>query len=148
MSMTKEDIEDIFSHYFVIEPPKHVIVLNKDAIKMDRDKIIFLKGFQPKDDPDIVFITPRGDDETAIHEAIHTMGFSELGARTLGRLFIMKYRILKLFPWISRRRRPVRYEETATCSKCSRFIEKNLLVVPPDGVLTHYELVTSGAPSR
>lgn len=142
-----EEIERILSEYYVISPPKHLMMLERPAVALTDGHLCFFKGLQPKWRNDVMLLTPQGDDETVVHETMHAnFGTEELITDRLGKLLVKKYRALERFPrlrdlWLGFRGRNVRYELCSGCELCADL--GNLMVRAPRGASPrHYVLKT------
>ena len=139
----RETIESVFSTYYVVDPPKNVVVLDKPVVSVDHSGQVatFFKGLQPKWRDDVIILSPQGDDETLVHEQIHAQYRArEFGANALGKLFIVKYRMLKQLRQ-QRKIRDVRYQRCNGCVLCDD-LSQLLLVTPPGSNAKHYKLVS------
>jgi hypothetical protein len=141
--LDKSTIEKVFSNYYVIDPPKNVIILDRPAVSVDFDRqtMIFFKGLQPKWRDDVIILTPQGDDETLVHEALHAQyRVGEPGANFFGKLLVKKYRLTERLPSF-RRMREVKYRECNDCELCIN-LQELLLTTPPNSDAKHYVLVS------
>lgn len=101
--ITREEIEKILSKYPFINPPSHIYVLDAPILVPQLKAIA--KGMYPGK-KDIIFLTPQADEETIIHEIIHTYGFGELITYPLAKILV---RFRNTFPPILKRN--IQYEE-------------------------------------
>ena len=97
--ITKQTIEEVFAKYYVIDPPKNILVLDKPAVSMHGQTLLsFYRGLQPKWRGDVIILSPQGNDETLIHETLHAQYFSsEPLANIGGKILVVKYRMAKRF---------------------------------------------------
>lgn len=139
----RETIEKVFSTYYIVDPPKNVVVLDKPVVAVDHNGQVttFFKGLQPKWRDDVIIVSPQGDDETLVHEQIHAQYRArEFGANALGKLFVIKYRMLQKLQR-QRKIRDVRYKLCNGCAMCDDLTQL-LLVTPPSSRSKHYKLVS------
>jgi len=131
MPLTKKEVQEIFNNYYVVDPPKHVFMLEKPTITFSKEgHFSFFKGLQPKWRRDVIILTPDADDETVIHEALHAnYETEEFITSRLGKLMVLKHRFLRKLNRGSLRKRDVRYIECKGCNLCSNL--KELLIHPP-----------------
>jgi len=102
--VTKSDIERTLSKYPFLNPPDHVYVLDAPILVPQLQAIA--KGMEVSGTRSI-FLTPLADEETVVHETIHTYGLGELATYPLAK--ILK-RFRQVFPPIVVKRK-VEYEE-------------------------------------
>lgn len=130
------EVESILSKYYVVQPPKHLLMLDRPAVGF-MDGLCFFKGLQPKWRRDIVIIAPQGDDETVLHEAVHAnFGFEEALTDKLGKILVLKHRVIESMPrlkqlWTTFRGRRIRYEPCPGCPICLNL--PAMLIRPPAG---------------
>lgn len=143
----KEDLERIFSRYYVVDPPKNVLVLDKPTVSLHGETIVAYRGLQPKWRGDVIIITPQGDEETVIHETLHAQFLvGEPLAHFGGKALVVKHRFLErgglladLFR-VRHRGRSVQYQRCFGCSLC-RDLTQLKLYSPKDSDPRHYRLV-------
>jgi len=141
--LTKTQVENVLNKYYVIEPPKHLLMFDRPAVGFYGDHIAFYKGLQPKWRGDVIIITPQGDDETVIHETLHAnYGASEPVANWGGKILVIKSRILDMFPnirdlFLMFRGRDVHYQRCYGCQLCNNLGEI-FIHVPPGAHPQHY----------
>jgi len=151
MSINKEMLESIFAKYYIIDPPKNVLVLDRPAATINRQgfgySAQFYKGLQPKWRGDLIIVTPQGDDETVIHETLHAQFCAEEPlANVGGKVLILKHRILERGGIVSKilkvrvKERTVNYQLCHGCSLC-RDLSQLKLYTPVGAQPTHYVLV-------
>ncbi len=137
-------LEKIFSRYYVVDPPKNIIVLDKPAVSVRGSSMSVFRGLAPKWRNDIIVITPQGNDETLLHEAFHAQfGAGESAARVVGKLLVVKTRFIDRSNFISSRfrGRTVNYQRCPGC-ELEKELDKTLLIIsPPDSNPIHYKLV-------
>ncbi|MEM3800147.1 MAG: hypothetical protein QXH56_08655 [Thermoprotei archaeon] len=133
--LTIEEIEHKLALHPFLPPPQHVIILDGDVRVAQRVAV----GMTPAKQR-VVVLTPIADDETVLHETLHSNGLKELGAQIMSRILTIREKLV-LFP------RRVRYEE---CGGCTTHITllKQYGLQPEDGVwnypkIKHYYLVES-----
>lgn len=145
--VTKEEFESILSKYYVIDPPSHLLMLERPAVGFSNG-LSFYKGLQPKWRGDIVIITPQGDDETAIHETIHAnFGIGELFTNPAAKILVVKHRMIERLPILKNlhlrfRNRKIHYELCGGCMLCQD-LEELLIRAPPRAKPRHYILAKS-----
>lgn len=151
--INKQTIEQVFAKYYVIDPPKNILVLDKPAVAMHGQTLVMYKGLQPKWRGDVIILTPQGDDETLIHETLHAQYFSkEPITNVAGKILIMKYRasnrIRQLFTRPKRflnirlkRDRNVNYQLCSGCFLCSDLTQLKMYA-PKGANPMHYMLVS------
>lgn len=104
--MRREDIERILAKYPFIKPPDQVYILNAPVAILQLKAIA--KGLSPKG-RDLVVLTPQADEETVLHETVHTYGFGEIAANIVPKVLM---RLRSVLPPIVRKQ--VVYEEIDT----------------------------------
>ena len=156
--ISKQTIEDVFAKYYVIDPPKNILVLDKPAVSMHGQTLVMYRGLQPKWRGDVIILTPQGNDETLIHETLHAQHFSsEPLANVGGKILVVKYRILsrrskrweKSFFRLSKSRflsllfkdRTVNYQLCSGCFLCSDLTQLKMYA-PKGANPMHYMLVS------
>jgi len=130
---SREEIESILSKYYLVDPPKHVFMLEKPAVAFT-DGLSFFKGLAPSWRKDVAIITPQGDDETVLHEPLHNKyGLSEIVTDRVAKVLIMKHRLLERRPLLNSLapKREVHYEVCHGCQLCSDL--SSLLIRSPRG---------------
>jgi len=143
--VTKHEIERIFSQYYVVDPPKNVLVLDKPAVAFKGQSLQFYKGMQPKWRGDVIILTPSADDVTVIHETLHAQySASEMFAYPGGRLLAIKYRMSNVFKKALRPRRKVKYKECYGCDLCRDMASQLKIYMPIGANPKHYKLVKNG----
>lgn len=142
------DLESIFSKYYVVDPPKNVLVLDKPTVSLHGETIVAYRGLQPKWRGDVIIITPQGDEETVIHETLHAQFLvGEPLAHIGGKLLVVKHRLLDRGGILSNifnlkhRGRMVQYQQCFGCSLCNDLTGLKLYA-PNDANPRHYKLVT------
>lgn len=151
--ITKQTIEDVFAKYYVIDPPKNILVLDKPAVSMHGQTLVMYRGLQPKWRGDVIILTPQGDDETLIHETLHAQYFTnEPLTNVAGKILVVKYRISKRFKRFfirhkkrfsvrTRRGRTVNYQLCSGCFLCNDLTQ--LKMYAPQGANPmHYVLMS------
>lgn len=144
--LTIEDIERLLNEYYIIVPPDHIIILDKPVIGLKPFLAVY-KGLQPVWRPDIIILTPLADEETLIHEILHTYGFGEFIAYHGARILLIKNRLLKNFPLLRELRlrilgRKVRYQLCNGCELCTDIYRSLRLLPPPGSKPRHYVKVS------
>lgn len=150
--ISKQTIEDVFAKYYVIDPPKNIIVLDKQAVSMQGQTLVMYRGLQPKWRGDVIILTPQGDDETLIHETLHAQFFTNEPITNVGgKILVVKYRLSKQFKrfFVRQKRRlnlklrkdrTVNYQLCPGCYLCSDLTQ--LKVFSPKGAKPiHYLLM-------
>lgn len=142
----KKSIEKIFSRYYVVDPPKHVIVLDKPAVSLHGETMVAYRGLQPKWRGDVVIITPQGDEETILHETLHAQFLAgEPLAHIGGKILVVKHRLLERSSFLSNifqirhRGRNVNYQQCSSCSLCDDLTQLRLYT-PQGARPKHYVL--------
>ena len=115
--MEISEVEEILGLYR-FPKPQHIIAV-REPVERRLDGVIYYRGLQPRDRSDTIVLTPQSIDETVPHEIMHTLGLEEVGATLLGRVMVVKYRVLKNLPLLkSFLQREVKYQK---CSGCQEF---------------------------
>jgi len=146
--MNIEDIERLLNEYYVILPPDHIIILDRPAVGISPYLAVY-RGLQPKWRPDIIILTPLADEETVLHETLHTYGLGEFGATYGAKILLIKHKILEAFPRLRELRlkiggKRVHYQLCSGCELC-RDIWHTLMLHPPPGAKPkHYYRVYHG----
>lgn len=144
--VTRAQVEDIMSKYYVVDPPKHLLMLERPTVGFHGEHLNFFKGLQPKWRGDVMILTPQADDETVIHESIHAnFGTGELITDRLGKLLVVKHRFLSQRPFLNDlfvrfRGRGVHYQRCSGCHMCQNLGDV-LIRAPPGGRPEHYVLM-------
>ena len=141
------ELEKIFSRYYVVDPPKNVLVLDKPTVSLHGETIVAYRGLQPKWRGDVIIITPQGDEETVIHETLHAQFLAgEPLAHLGGKFLIIKHRLIEKggrfanFFKIRHRGRTVEYQQCNGCSLCGDLTQLKLYA-PQGAKPRHYKLV-------
>ena len=134
--MDIHDIERLLSEYYVILPPEHILILDKPVVGLKPAFVVY-RGLQPSWRPDIIILTPLANEETVLHEILHTYGLGELGATYGAKILLIKHRILERFPLLRELRlriggKKVEYRLCYGCPLC-RDMWHTLLIHPPPG---------------
>lgn len=145
----KATVEQVFSKFFVVDPPESVLILNKPAAAVDGDHVIFFRGLTPMWRSDMIILTPQGDEETLLHEALHQQFRArEISARIGGKVLVQKHNFLSRRPiagdfWdMFVGQRNVRYEVCAGCQTCNGLVEELRIFPPEECDPTHLKLVS------
>jgi len=147
MTLSKDQIEYLLSEFYIVEPPEHIIILDKPAAHISHSGgLAVYSGLQPKWRKDLIILTPLADEETLFHEIIHTYGFGELGATVLGKFFAIRSRIrsrfYKMWPrelQIKFPRRQVTYERI-DIPNLKQWLEQMHILVPHDANPVYFRL--------
>lgn len=140
--LTVGQIEDVMSKYYVVDPPKNLILLDKPAARIVGESVVFYKGLQPKWRGDVVILTPLDDEETVLHEQFHAQyGVPEPVADVLGKFFVKKIRVLSRRPVLKSlsRTRNVHYTQCSGCEICQN-LGQLMMQAPPGARPQHYLL--------
>lgn len=141
------DLEKIFSKYYVVDPPKHVLVLDKPAVSLHGETMVAYRGLQPKWRGDVIILTPQGDEETVIHETLHaqfTVG--EPLAHIGGKILNIKLKLIEKggrfadFFKLRHRGRTVQYQTCSGCTLCGDLTQLKLYT-PQGAKPRHYKLI-------
>jgi len=94
--VSKDEIEEILSQYYLIRPPAKIVLLDKPLAAYQHHELIRLRGVTPAWMRDTIVLGTDATDETVLHETLHTMGLGELLTRPLAKILIRRYRRRKL----------------------------------------------------
>jgi hypothetical protein len=102
--MDIREVEEILSSFPVLRKPTHILFIQEPVYK-NHTYVYRGATFLGSD---VIALTPHANDETVVHEFLHTLGIGEFGAYKLAPILnkIRKFRILKI---------PVHYEECKGC---------------------------------
>jgi len=92
--MDISEVEKILAEHPLLPKPRYVL-LTEEPVTANVDGMLVFRGLTPKWRKDAIVLTPLANDETVVHEVLHTLGFGELGAYTLAPLL---RRLRKLLP--------------------------------------------------
>ena len=132
--MTRNKIEDVLNSYYLLKPPAKVVILDKPLAAI-QDGMLRLAGATPAWRYDVIILGSDADEETVIHETLHTYGLKERVVQPLAKVMVIKYRILKSMPLLKSIRdrilgQKVKYREVRP--EEAREILKELYVhIPP-----------------
>jgi len=112
-----KEVEEILS-VSRLPSPQHVLIVN-ESVWAEADGQILYRGLQPRENRDVIVLTPHAIDETPAHEIAHCLGMGEFGATIVGKLSAMKHRVLNHMPLAkSLVEKSIRYEK---CSGSCEF---------------------------
>lgn len=74
----KRYVEDYFSRFPLIRPPKHILVLSEPLVLETPEARLLFSGMQPSWRPDTIIVSwPLLRRDTLLHETLHTYGCGE-----------------------------------------------------------------------
>ena len=82
-----------------LKVPKHVFITQEQIYSDESGKRTFYRGVQPQSKNDSIMVAANeADESTPIHEAVHALGFNEMGTVVLTRAIMRKNRIVGRLP--------------------------------------------------
>lgn len=117
-----EEIEAIFEEYRIIQPPKHVVVIDALFSLPDDDSDpegTIYRGLSPNWRDDMIILSLEGDDETVIHECLHAnYGTEEWFTYPFAEWLVKKHNKNNWLKHIPKSRKDVEYYLCNGCSIC------------------------------
>lgn len=117
-----EEIETIFEEYRIIQPPKHIVIIDAyfDLPEDDTDPAgTIYRGLSPNWRDDMIILSIEGDDETVIHECLHAnYGTEEWFTYPAAEWLVKKHKSENWLRKIPNSRRDVEYYQCKGCNIC------------------------------
>ena len=100
-----EEVEEILKLHPYLPKPKFVYLVEEPVMLIADHVVAYVRGATPKDNKDVIVLTPLASHSTVVHEIIHTLGGGEISATILGNVLA---RFREIFPPMIKR--DVKYE--------------------------------------
>jgi len=81
--MDIKEIEAILEQHPFLKKPKYIYMIDDIVYERLDGLTLLYSGITPKWRKDLIALTKTANDETVVHEVLHTIGLGELGAHVL-----------------------------------------------------------------
>jgi len=69
-----EEVEEILKLHPYLPKPKFVYLVEEPVMLIADHVVAYVRGATPKDNKDVIVLTPLASHATVVHEIIHTLG--------------------------------------------------------------------------
>lgn len=92
--ITIHEVEELLERHPFLPKPRYVFMVEDIVIApLSENLVALVKGATPIERRDAIILSILADEATVVHEVLHTMGLSELGARVLAPLLVWLRRV-------------------------------------------------------